>query len=138
MKLGHGHWAVIEEDAGFGRDEITGLGSDRALIAWMVPRGRKNPRPRAARAGSTHTHRLPGIGTLTVRPDPEGGRDIARVEVTKAFTSEWDHDMLNQAYLSRDVMGAVEKYRHGSNFYAVDLVYRGRAFTRLYPRGSGV
>jgi hypothetical protein len=138
MKLGHGHWAVIEEDAGFGRDEITGLGSDRALIAWMVPRGRKNPRPRAARAGSTHTHRLPGIGTLTVRPDPEGGRDVARVEVTKAFTSEWDHDMLNQAYLSRDVMGAVEKYRHGSNFYAVDLVYRGRAFTRLYPRGSGV
>jgi hypothetical protein len=138
MKLGHGHWAVIEEDAGFGRDEITGLGSDRALIAWMVPRGRKNPRPRAARAGSTHTHRLPGIGTLTVRPDPEGGRDVARVEVTKAFTSEWDHDMLNQAYLSRDVMDAVEKYRHGSNFYAVDLVYRGRAFTRLYPRGSGV
>lgn len=171
MKLGHGHWAVIEEDAGFGRDEITGLGSDRALIAWMVPRGRKNPRPRAARASArkewekrgaaiptselvagdvfrtheeralaraTHTHRLPGIGTLTVRPDPEGGRDIARVEVTKAFTSEWDHDMLNQAYLSRDVMDAVEKYRHGSNFYAVDLVYRGRAFTRLYPRGAGI
>lgn len=137
MKLGHGHWAVIEEDAGFGRDEITGLGSDRALIAWMVPRGRKNPRPRHA-AGATHTHRLPGIGTLTVRPDPEGGRDVARVEVTKAFTSEWDHDMLNHAYLSRDVMDAVEKYRHGSNFYAVDLVYRGRAFTRLYPRGSGV
>jgi hypothetical protein len=206
LPLGRGHWAVVEEDAGFGRDEVTGLGSDRALIAWMVPRGRKNPRRReafgddykyfivdlsgepesgweyredakdalkdgssgrpglrivgrssvdkqkladfierhrnnphhAAHAGGTHTHRLPGIGTLTVRPDPEGGRDIARVEVTKAFTSEWDHDMLNHAYLSRDVMGAVEKYRHSSNFYAVDLVYRGRVFTRLYPSGSGI
>jgi hypothetical protein len=45
MKLGHGHWAEIEEDAGFGRDEITGLGSDRALVAWMVPSARHNPRP---------------------------------------------------------------------------------------------
>lgn len=36
-RLGVGHFAVIEEDAGFGRDEITGLGSDRALVAWMVP-----------------------------------------------------------------------------------------------------
>ena len=37
MKLGYGHWAELEEDAGFGRDEITGLGSTRALVAWMVP-----------------------------------------------------------------------------------------------------
>lgn len=44
-KMGRGHWAVIEEDAGFGRDEITGLGSDRALVAWMVPSARHNPRP---------------------------------------------------------------------------------------------
>ena len=44
-KMGRGHWAVIEEDAGFGRDEITGLGSDRALIAWMVSPARHNPRP---------------------------------------------------------------------------------------------
>jgi hypothetical protein len=36
-RLGVGHFAVIEEDAGYGRDEITGLGSDRALVAWMVP-----------------------------------------------------------------------------------------------------
>lgn len=42
-KLGHGHWAVIEEDAGFGRDEITGLGSDRALVAWMASSSRQNP-----------------------------------------------------------------------------------------------
>lgn len=111
----------------------------RAHVAAPVEGERKNPRrAHRALARATHTHRLAGIGTLTVRPDPEGGRDIARVEVTKAFTSEWDHDMLNQAYLSRDVMGAVEKYRHGSNFYTVDLVYRGRVFTRLYPRGSGV
>lgn len=96
-----------------------------------------NPR-RAHRAGSTHTHRLAGIGTLTVKPDPEGGRDIARVEVTRSFASEWDHGMANQAYLSRDVMDAVEKYRHGSNFYAVELMYGGREFTRLYPRGSGI
>jgi len=187
LPLGRGHWAVIEEDAGFGRDEITGLGSDRALIAWMVPRGRKNPRPRHAAAPvegerknprrrpeksearkewerrgaaiptselvaadvfrtheqralarATRTHRLPGIGTLAVRPDLDGGRDIARVEVTRSFASEWDHDILNQAYLSRDVMDAVEAHRHGSNFYAVDLVYRGRAFTRLFPRGAGI
>ena len=41
MNLGRGHWAEIEEDAGFGKDEITGLGSDRALVAWMTER--KNP-----------------------------------------------------------------------------------------------
>jgi hypothetical protein len=44
MKLGHGHWAVIEEGVGFGKDEITGLGSDRDLVAWMVPSARHNPR----------------------------------------------------------------------------------------------
>jgi hypothetical protein len=116
---------------------------DKQKLADFFARNRNNPHraahaAHAAHAGGTHTHRLPGIGTLTVRPDPQGGRDVARVEVTKAFTSEWDHDMLNHAYLSRDVMGAVEKYRHSSNFYAVDLVYRGRVFTRLYPSGSGI
>jgi hypothetical protein len=37
-RLGDGHWAVIEDDAGFGRDVITGLGADRVLLAYMVPR----------------------------------------------------------------------------------------------------
>ena len=31
-----GHWQVVEEDAGFGRDPISGLGSDRATVVWMV------------------------------------------------------------------------------------------------------
>lgn len=140
-KLGSGLYKGARYSAETARDVYQGAREAhraRAHVAAPVEGERKNPRPRAAHAGSTHTHRLPGIGTLTVRHDPEGGRDVARVEVTKAFTSEWDHDMLNQAYLSRDVMDAVEKYRHGSNFYTVDLVYRGRAFTRLYPRGSGV
>lgn len=138
-KLGSGLYKGARYSAETARDVYQGAReAHRARAHDAAPAGeRKNPR-RAHRAGSTHTHRLPGIGTLTVRPDPEGGRDIARVEVTKAFASEWDHDMLNRAYLSRDVMDAVEAHRHGSNFYGVDLVYRGRAFTRLYPRGAGV
>jgi hypothetical protein len=136
-KLGSGLYKGARYAGETARDLYHGAReAHRARAHAAAPEGeRKNPRHAA---GSTHTHRLAGIGTLTVRPDPQGGRDVARVEVTKAFTSEWDADMTNQAYLSRDVMDAVEKYRHGSNFYAVDLVYRGRAFTRLYPRGSGI
>ena len=136
-KLGSGLYKGARYAGETARDLYHGAReAHRARAHAAAPEGeRKNPRHAA---GSTHTHRLAGIGTLTVRTDPQGGRDVARVEVTKAFTSEWDADMTNQAYLSRDVMDAVEKYRHGSNFYAVDLVYRGRAFTRLYPRGSGI
>ena len=32
------HWAVIEDDAGFGPGAITRLGSDRSLVALMVPK----------------------------------------------------------------------------------------------------
>jgi hypothetical protein len=32
------HWAVIEDDAGFGPGAITRLGSDRSLVAFMVPK----------------------------------------------------------------------------------------------------
>ena len=166
MKLGRGHWAEIEEDAGFGKDEITGLGSDRALVAWMTER--KNPRRRAsesrkaweargaaipasdlvaadvfrtheqrALARATHTHRLPDIGRLTITPDPKGVRDHASVEVTKAFADQWDHGD-GRSYLAQDVMDAAEKHRGDSNFYAVALKYRGREFSKLYPRGAGV
>lgn len=47
LPAGKGHIAVVEDDAGFGRCAISGLGSDRAKIAWMVPKTerkkRKNP-----------------------------------------------------------------------------------------------
>jgi hypothetical protein len=75
---------------------------------------------------------------LAVRPDPEGGYARASIEVTKAFADEWDHDMLNHAYLSRQVEDAVAPFRSRANFYAVALKYRGREFSRLYPRGSGI
>lgn len=32
------HWAIIEDDAGFGPGAITRLGSDRSLVALMVPK----------------------------------------------------------------------------------------------------
>lgn len=134
MKLGRGHWAEIKEDAGFGKDEITGLGSDRALVAWMTER--KNPRH--AGPAAVFSRRLPEIGMLAVRPDPDGGYARASIEVTKAFADEWDHDMLNQAHLSRMVEDAVAPFRSRANFYAVALKYRGREFSKLYPRGAGV
>jgi len=142
------HWAVIEDDAGFGPGAITRLGSDRSLVALMVPkkaRGgasdhrsmapgfyvRKNP------SKAHRTHKIPGVGTLTISPRADGGRDDASLEVTKAFADEWDHSMTNQAYLGREVSEAAEKHRRDSNFYTVKLKYRGREFA-IWPSGAGV
>lgn len=143
------HWAVIEDDAGFGPGAITRLGSDRSLVALMVPKkarggagdhrsmapgfySRKNP------SKAHRTHKIPGVGTLTISPRADGGRDDASLEVTKSFADEWDHSMTNQAYLGREVSEAAEKHRRGSNFYTVELKYRGREFATASPRGAGV
>jgi len=143
------HWAVIEDDAGFGPGAITRLGSDRSLVALMVPKkarggagdhrsmapgfySRKNP------SKAHRTHKIPGVGTLTISPRADGGRDDASLEVTKSFADEWDHSMTNQAYLGREVSEAAEKHRRGSNFYGVDLKYRGREFATASPRSAGV
>jgi len=99
---------------------------------------RMNPRRAGAAPAAVFSRRLPEIGMLAVRPDPEGGYARASIEVTKAFADEWDHDMLNHAYLSRQVEDAVAPFRERANFYAVALKYRGREFSRLYPRGSGI
>lgn len=281
-KLGHGHWAVIEDDAGFGQDEITGLGADRALIAWMVTRRnprastapvalmsqdqhntpprwrhyfvvdgtdvvivemepailggwktrkitrtpasrdwegmdadaivawklqnhdttqcdaaetahvlaiiargmeRKNPghkqiervkgkfgdvelhhrdgivvgavgteprnymglpievARRSAKQGTNlryeRSHKIPGIGRLTITPDHQGVRDRAVVDVTKAFADEWDHGD-GRSYLAQNVVDAVEKHRGHSSFYAITLKFKGREFFTAYPRGAGV
>lgn len=143
------HWAVIEDDAGFGPGAITRLGSDRSLVALMVPKkarggsgdhrsmapgfySRKNP------SKAHRTHKIPGVGTLTISPRADGGRDDASLEVTKSFADEWDHSMTNQAYLGREVSEAAEKHRRGSNFYTVELKYRGREFATAWPSGAGV
>ena len=142
------HWAVIEDDAGFGPGAITRLGSDRSLVALMVPKkarggasdhrsmtpgfySRKNP------SKAHRTHKIPGVGTLTISPRADGGRDDASLEVTKSFADEWDHSMTNQAYLGREVSEAAEKHRRDSNFYTVKLKYRGREFA-IWPSGAGV
>jgi hypothetical protein len=39
---GQGHWTVLDHDAGFGRDEITGLLANRAKVAYMVPKRGRN------------------------------------------------------------------------------------------------
>jgi hypothetical protein len=36
LPAGAGHWAVDDEDAGFGRGVVTGLGSDRWRCTYMV------------------------------------------------------------------------------------------------------
>ena len=108
----------------------------RAAAAAEAPR--TNPRRAGAAPAAVFSRRLPEIGMLAVRPDPEGGYARASIEVTKAFADEWDHDMANQAYLSRQIEDAVAPFRERANFYAVALKYRGREFSKLYPRGSGV
>jgi hypothetical protein len=75
---------------------------------------------------------------LTIIPRADGGRDDASLEVTKSFADEWDHSMTNQAYLGREVSEAAEKHRRGSNFYTVELKYRGREFATAWPSGAGV
>lgn len=81
----------------------------------------------------TRTHRIVGVGRLTITPDRHGARDSARVEVTRDLAAQWDHDILNRAPIMRDVMCGVERFRRDSNFYAVDLSYRGRVFFRVWP-----
>ena len=112
-----------------------------ARAAAAVPAAeapRMNPRRAGAALSAVFSRRLPEIGMLAVRPDPAGGYARASIEVTKAFADEWDHDMANQAYLARQVEDAVAPFRERANFYAVALKYRGREFSKLYPRGAGI
>jgi hypothetical protein len=137
-KLGSGLYKGTRYAGETARDLYHGAREAHAARAASPVEGeRKNPRRAGAAPAAVFSRRLPEIGMLAVRPDPAGGYARASIEVTKAFADEWDHDMLNHAYLSRQVEDAVAPFRSRANFYAVALKYRGREFSRIYT-GSGV
>jgi hypothetical protein len=137
-KLGSGLYKGARYSAETARDLYQGAREAHAAHGAEAPTERKNPRRAGATPAAVFSRRLPEIGMLTVRPDPDGGYARATIEVTKAFADEWDYDMANQGYLARQVEDAVAPLRSRANFYAVALKYRGREFSKLYPRGSGV
>ena len=77
--------------------------------------------------------RLIGIGLLYEAPGEGTSRPRRVVEVTRSFAEQWDHDILNQAYLGRDVTAAVAAKARLPNGYSVVLSYQGRVFCTLYP-----
>jgi hypothetical protein len=116
---------------------------DADKLAAFFERNRDNPSyfehgaPMSFVPMKVASGRLPGIGRLTITTDPEGARDRASVEVTKAFADEWDHGG-SRTQLMNDVIDAAERHRGDSNFYAIALKHKGREFFKAYPHGAGV
>jgi hypothetical protein len=78
--------------------------------------------------------RLKGIGMLRIVDCKDAQtRDVASIEVTKDFAREWDADMLNHAYLSREAMEALNAVKpKDCNSFGAQLIFRGRFFASIF------
>ena len=102
-EYGGGHWSILEDDAGFGRGAVTGLGSDRALVAYMVPKKRMNPGERTDRSAMLEAQwaRLSAMRPAQRRAAVVGmSRDESLALAEWDATGEW-HDPHSTATITQ-------------------------------------
>ena len=79
--------------------------------------------------------RIVGIGTITINPDPtDPKRMVAVCEITKEGAKYWDHDLLNQADMTRQIREAMASLN--PNQHTCRIRYKGRTVTTIYKKFS--